>query len=198
MGDLVGLRLEYEGQEVIVPEGNIAVIGSDPDATVRIARPGISRRHAVVKNDGHAWVIQDVSSRNGTFHDGARIRSLDVTGSTTINLGHPTDGPAITIGLTNATTRSPANTEPATPSPAPTKPTPAATKVVPVTPQPTPARNTTAPVTQATTNADLDELAAALRDMMKSVRGLTWSVWAMIAVTAVLAVLTLFVGIVGQ
>ena len=49
----------------------------------------------------------------------------------------------------------------------------------------------------STRDQELDDLVAALRDTMKSVRALTWSVWAMIAVTAILAILTLFVGIVG-
>ena len=49
----------------------------------------------------------------------------------------------------------------------------------------------------STRDQELDDLVVALRDTMKSVRALSWSVWAMIAVTAILAILTLFVGIVG-
>ena len=82
------LRVTAAGEDVTVPAGTTAVIGADSAATIRVARPGISRRHAVVKYDGSRWVVQDASSRNGTFHNGARIQSLDIKGPTTIHLGH--------------------------------------------------------------------------------------------------------------
>ena len=74
------LRVAATGNEVTVPAGTTAVIGADASATIRVARPGISRRHAVVKYDGSHWVLQDASSRNGTFHNGARIQFLDIKG----------------------------------------------------------------------------------------------------------------------
>ncbi len=178
----MGLRLVYEDQEVIVPDGNTAVIGSDPDATVRVARPGISRRHVTVKNNGTSWVLLDASSRNGTYHDGARVQSLDVTGSTTITLGHPSDGPSISMAPTETSASAPTKVVPAAASPGPASPT--------ATPTSPPSRPTSSP--------DIEILANAIRDQMKSIRGLTWSVWAMIFVTAVLALLTLFVGIIGN
>ncbi|MCL1693789.1 MAG: FHA domain-containing protein [Actinomycetia bacterium] len=183
------LRVTGAAEDVTVPAGTTAVIGADSSATIKVARPGISRRHAVVKYDGSHWVVQDASSRNGTFHNGARIQFLDVKGPTTIRLGHPAEGTEIV--LTPVTTAS--NT--ATDSKSPT--TPAST------PPPASAQRTrVAPATQATvpgnTDPRLDDLIASLNDTVKSIKGLTWSVWAMIAVTAVLALLTLFVGIVGN
>ncbi|MEN8113184.1 MAG: FHA domain-containing protein [Actinomycetota bacterium] len=176
------LMVAAGGKDVTVPEGTTAVIGADPSATITVARPGISRRHAVVKHDGSHWVIQDASSRNGTFHNGARIQFLDVKGPTTIRLGHPSEGAEVTLTPNEtaaAPTAKPAPAEPA--SVAPTRVAPVAT-----------------PQTGAAADPRLDDLIAALNDTMKSIRGLTWSVWAMIAVTAVLALLTLFVGIVGS
>jgi len=173
------------GRDVVVPEGTTAVIGADPSATVKVARPGISRRHAVVKHDGSHWVVQDASSRNGTYHNGARIQFLDVKGPTTIRLGHPTEGAEVKL-TPKASAEAPAP-KPAAAVPAPVAPT----RVAPAAkPQPAPVAGASDP--------RLDELVAALNDTMKSIRGLTWSVWAMIAVTAVLALLTLFVGIVGS
>lgn len=183
----MSLRLVYEGREFIVPDGKTAVIGSDPDATIRISKPGISRRHVVVKHDGHAWVIQDASSRNGTFHGGARIQSLDVSGATTIFLGHPSDGAEVSLE----------------PSAGEEPPVAESTRIVPRTPPPpapapapVPAPPPVAP--RAPADQELEQAIRALRDMVSSIRGLTWSVWAMIAVTAILAILTLFVGIIGQ
>lgn len=186
------LRVTGAGEDVTVPAGTTAVIGADSAATIKVARPGISRRHAVVKYDGSHWVVQDASSRNGTFHNGARIQSLDVKGPTTILLGHPGEGAEIVLTpVTTATKQTPKSTAPTAvpPPPPPNAPTPTQ-------------RTRVAPATQATTlgNTDprLDDLVASLNDTVKSIKGLTWSVWAMIAVTAVLALLTLFVGIVGN
>jgi hypothetical protein len=187
------LRVTGAGEDVTVPAGTTAVIGADSSATIKVARPGISRRHAVVKHDGSHWVVQDASSRNGTFHNGARIQFLDVKGPTTIQLGHPAEGTEIV--LTPVTTASRPSADPTAPAAADQAPTQAP---VPASTQ----RTRVAPTTQATApgNADprLDDLIASLNDTVKSIKGLTWSVWAMIAVTAVLAVLTLFVGIVGN
>ncbi len=183
------LRVTGASEDVTVPAGTTAVIGADSSATIKVARPGISRRHAVVKYDGSHWVVQDASSRNGTFHNGARIQFLDVKGPTTIRLGHPAEGTEIV--LTPVTTAS----KPSADAKSPTVPA--------STPPPASAQRTrVAPATQAAPpgNVDprLDDLIASLNDTVKSIKGLTWSVWAMIAVTAVLALLTLFVGIVGN
>lgn len=198
------LRVAATGEVVTVPAGTTAVIGADPSATVRVARPGISRRHAVVKYDGSHWVLQDASSRNGTFYNGARIQFLDIKGPTTVRLGHPIEGtevqltPTATAGTKQAATAGERKETSGSPSAA-TKPALAAT---PPPPTPAPAQQTrVAPATQAAPgNGDprLDDLVSALNDTVRSIRGLTWSVWAMIAVTAMLAILTLFVGIIGN
>ncbi|GMQ84692.1 MAG: hypothetical protein BMS9Abin07_0256 [Acidimicrobiia bacterium] len=172
------LKLEYEGQEHTVAEGQTAVIGADVGATVPVSKPGISRRHAIVKHDGSHWVVEDTSSRNGTFHAGSRIQFLDIDGATTIKLGHPTEGPEILLTPTGTAA------EPRV-----------ATRVAPLArPAGNPAPSNQKPVT----DPRLDDLIKALNESVSSVKGLTWSVWAMIAVTAALVVLTLFVAIVGN
>jgi hypothetical protein len=195
------LRVAATGNEVTVPTGTTAVIGADASATIRVARPGISRRHAVVKYDGSHWVLQDASSRNGTFHNGARIQFLDIKGPTTVRLGHPTEGAEVHLTPTASTPSKPVSS---TPTPAASKPTPAPQQASAPTQAAAPAPVQRTRVTPATPpspgSADprLDDLITALNDTVKSMRGLTWSVWAMIAVTAVLAILTLFVGIIGN
>jgi pSer/pThr/pTyr-binding forkhead associated (FHA) protein len=202
----------YQGQSVNVPDDTVAVIGADTNATVRVARPGISRRHAIAKYDGSHWVVQDASSRNGTYHDGARIQVLDVTGPTEIRLGHPTEGELIELTPAAAKTASttPASRVPATettsPSSATSSPASAASPARPaalpsqatrtrVSPSAAP---TAATAPAAAEDPRLDDLVRALNDTVHSIKGLTWSVWAMIAVTAILALLTLFVGIVAR
>ncbi len=183
------LRVTGAGENVTVPVGTTAVIGADSAATIKVARPGISRRHAVVKYDGSHWVVQDASSRNGTFHSGARIQVLDIKGPTTIRLGHPAEGAEIVLTPVATASEPSAVSKTSTVAAQAAAPAPAQrTRVAPAMPAAAPG------------NVDprLDDLIASLNDTVKSVKGLTWSVWAMIAVTAVLAILTLFVGVVGN
>ncbi len=172
----MGLTVRYQGAETPIANGSTATVGSDPAATISIERPGISRQHLLIKHDGHHWVVQDASSRNGTYHDGARIQMLDVSGPTTIRLGHPNEGELLELTPTTEDT----------PTPAPAPPLSTTRVDTPVSPAP-----------GTTHDPQIDELVRSLRDTMASVRGLTWSVWAMIAITAVLALLTLFVAIIG-
>lgn len=193
-GDDVPLNINYQGSETAVEDDTTVLIGSDAASTIRIVRPGISRRHAVASFDGTSWKVEDAGSRNGIFADGQRVQTTTIEGSTTLYLGHPTDGEAISfvpmvdgqpdvsiqaeIDAFVATDESVAKK---TESRTPTEPT----RIQPV-------------AMGGASDAELAALTAALRDQISSVKGLTWSVWAMIAVTAVLAVMTLFVGILGN
>jgi ABC transport system ATP-binding/permease protein len=183
----VDLKVEYNGLEQTVSEGTTATIGADPASTVQVARPGISRRHAILRHDGSHWVIQDASSRNGTFHSGTRIQVLDIDSSTTVQLGHPTEGATIVLTPEGDDIRVETRlVEPPVESTT-TGPPPFELPPVPAAPRP-----------ELDLDPRLDRLIDALNDTVSSVKGLTWSVWAMIAVTAALVVLTLFVAIVGN
>ena len=179
------LTVEYEGKQQTLAEGTTAIIGADSAATVQIPRPGISRRHAILKHDGEHWVVQDASSRNGTFHSGSRVQFLDIDGVTSIQLGHPTEGPEVILtpaGMENSTRIETKVSQPVVPE------------------EPSFQLSTPPPAKRPELDLDprLDNLIDALNDQVSSVKGLTWSVWAMIAVTAALVVLTLFVAIVGN
>jgi hypothetical protein len=191
----VALRVSYQGNDVVVDEGSTLLIGAGEASQIRIARPGISRRHAVVAYDGVNWKVEDAGSRNGTFLNGEKIHVTPLDGPTTLVLGHPTEGeevtftPIVDAGVSQEATLQ-ADID---------------AFVLPDSPPPAPARSV-APVAAATaaaarptprTASESDDLIAAIRDQIQAVKGLTWSVWAMIAVTAALCVLTLFVGILG-
>ncbi len=180
------MLIEYDGQHLTVADGSTAIIGADTDATVLVSRPGISRRHAILKQDGVQWVVEDASSRNGTFHSGARIETLPIDGVTTIRLGHPAQGPEIVLIPSNGDQPTRVATWVSEPVPA-AEPPPFQLPDRPPTPRP-----------ELDLDPRLDLLIDALNDTVSSVRGLTWSVWAMIAVTAALVVLTLFVAIIGN
>jgi hypothetical protein len=204
----VSLSIIYQGTESDVEDGETVLIGSDAASTIRIVRPGISRKHAVVSYDGTAWKVEDAGSRNGLFVDGQRVQTIIIDGPTSLYLGHPTDGEVISLTpvvddveepskpddensiqaeidafvITDEPKPPPATDESATPS---THSPVAPTRVQPVQ-------------GAGPSGEDIAALTAALRDQISSVKGLTWSVWAMIAVTAVLAVMTLFVGILSN
>lgn len=191
----MSLKVSYQGTDFFVEEDSPAFIGSGEAATIRIVRPGISRRHAVISYDGSTWKFEDAGSRNGSFSDGARVHITTIDGPTSLYLGHPSDGELLTLTPDGPASAGESaddlqdeidafvlpDTPPATP---PT--TPAA--------RPAPVAASSAPPTAT----ESTELAAAIREQISAIKGLTWSVWAMIAVTAALAVMTLFVGILGS
>lgn len=198
----MSLTISYRDTEEVVEDGETVLIGSDAASTIRIVRPGISRKHAVVSFDGDAWKVEDAGSRNGVFSDGQRIQTVIVDSPTTLYLGHPTDGEAISFVPAAASGSEPSIqdeinafviTDP------PKKSTPAVARPASTTPPPSVDKTRVQPAAvSGASDAELAALTAALRDQISSVKGLTWSVWAMIAVTATLAVMTLFVGILGN
>lgn len=192
------LNVTHQGNENVIADGDTALIGSDASSDVRIVRPGISRRHAVVSYDGSDWKVEDAGSRNGTFENGKRVRTKTIDGPTTLFLGHPTNGETITLTPV---------AEQKTPAPTPEPeieafdPPPVVPVVRPKTPAKTPPPKTMVqPATTGSSVSDVElaQLTAAMRDQISAVKGLTWSVWAMIAVTAALIVMTLFVGILSN
>jgi hypothetical protein len=200
-GDNVPLTISYKEDEEVVQDGKTVLIGSDAASTIRIVRPGISRKHAVVSFDGDTWKVEDAGSRNGIFADGQRIQTVIIESPTTLYLGHPTDGEAILFVPAAASTSEPSIqdeinafviTDPPKTAPVSADRTTSAAPPSAETTRIQPA------AASGASDAELAALTAALRDQISSVKGLTWSVWAMIAVTATLAVMTLFVGILGS
>ncbi len=197
-GETVSLNVNYQGTDFTVEEDSPAFVGSGEAATIRIVRPGISRRHAVISYDGSTWKFEDAGSRNGTFSDGARIHVTTIDGPTALYLGHPSDGELLTLTPDNGGSPSDSVDDlqdeidafvlPDTPPPSP----------APVRAERTPTTVSAAASAAPPTATESTELAKAIRDQISAIKGLTWSVWAMIAVTAALAVMTLFVGILGN
>jgi hypothetical protein len=203
----VPLNVTHQGTDSVIADSDTALIGSDASSDVRIVRPGISRRHAVVSYDGSDWKVEDAGSRNGTFENGKRVRTKTIDGPTTLYLGHPTNGETITLTPVTAD-KTPApvsepeiesfNPPPIVPPLAPEPAKTSATKTMPAKTAPAKAMVQPAPNGASVSDVELAQLTAAMRDQISAVKGLTWSVWAMIAVTAALIVMTLFVGILSN
>ncbi|MCC7386328.1 MAG: diguanylate cyclase [Deltaproteobacteria bacterium] len=63
------------------------LIGRTPESEVRLDDDGVSRRHAkVVRSDGQ-WIVMDLGSTNGTYHDGERVQVLTLYEGAKIQLG---------------------------------------------------------------------------------------------------------------
>ncbi len=191
------LTIIYQGSETQLDDDATAVIGSDASSTIRIVRPGISRKHAIVTHDGSSWKIQDAGSRNGTFSDGERVQVQTFDDPLTVFLGHPVDGERLSLVPETAAPPAAADLftppdEASSPDPAPAAPAAAATAARATEP------TRVQPASTSASDVELAQLTAAIRDQISAVKGLTWSVWAMIAVTAALIVLTLFVGILSN
>jgi len=73
-------------QFVLNREQNL--LGRDPEATVHVDHPSVSRRHARISMQAGRAVLEDLESRNGTFLDGRQVTSpTDLQHGAIIGLG---------------------------------------------------------------------------------------------------------------
>jgi hypothetical protein len=82
-----------QGREFPLPQDLYIVIGRVSDVDVLLLDEKVSRKHAKISTHGGKVMIEDLASRNGTFVNGARIRSTElkegdqiIIGSSTIKL----------------------------------------------------------------------------------------------------------------
>jgi DNA-binding winged helix-turn-helix (wHTH) protein len=73
--DLRHHYLVTRGKRQFVLDREENVLGRDPEATVYIDHPSVSRRHARISIHSARAVLQDLKSRNGTFLDGRHIET---------------------------------------------------------------------------------------------------------------------------
>ena len=66
------------------------VVGRSPNADIRIVDDGISREHVEILLDEESVSIRDLGSTNGTYRNGARVETGEVTDGDKISLGSTT------------------------------------------------------------------------------------------------------------
>lgn len=70
-------------------------IGRDPSSDIVLTDARVSWRHAVLRLDGIAWVLEDAGSSNGTFVDSRRTGRIEISADCVVRLGNPEDGPLL-------------------------------------------------------------------------------------------------------
>jgi DNA-binding winged helix-turn-helix (wHTH) protein len=92
------LWLEYKGRRLPLAIGE-HLVGRDETAAIHLQHSTVSRRHARLLVTAEGAVLEDFSSKNGTFRDGVRV-------TTPVSLA---DGDAIKIGSVMVTFHEDAN-----------------------------------------------------------------------------------------
>src|SRR5262245_29265417 len=79
--------------------GRSYYIGRDPQSDIFVDDSRVSWRHAVLRQDGSTWLLEDIGSTNGMFEGRDRVRRVAIAGSCAVRLGHPDDGPAMSCSI---------------------------------------------------------------------------------------------------
>ena len=79
--------------------GRSYYVGRDPQSDIVVNDSRVSWRHAVLRQDGNTWLLEDVGSTNGTFQGRDRVQRVPISGSCAVRLGHPDDGPAMSCSV---------------------------------------------------------------------------------------------------
>src|SRR5215468_10443203 len=79
--------------------GRSYFIGRDPQSDIVVNDSRVSWRHAVLRQDGSTWLVEDVGSTNGTFQGRDRVQRVEISVSCALRLGHPDDGPVMSCSI---------------------------------------------------------------------------------------------------
>ena len=91
------LRVAVDGRELVVDTPVPVTVGRDAGADLSVSHPRVSRRHLVLRPGSQGWVLEDVGSTNGTFHEGRRVSLLRIDGPVRLRLGGPEDGAELRV-----------------------------------------------------------------------------------------------------
>ena len=70
-------------------------LGRDPGSDIVMSDSRVSWRHAVLRHEQDAWILEDVGSTNGTFIGTKRVDRITISAECVIRLGNPDDGPVL-------------------------------------------------------------------------------------------------------
>jgi pSer/pThr/pTyr-binding forkhead associated (FHA) protein len=93
------LLVRTSGGERSLSAGRSYYIGRDPQSDIVVNDSRVSWRHAVLRQDGSDWLLEDAGSTNGTFQGRDRVQRIAIAESCAVRLGHPDDGPAMSCSV---------------------------------------------------------------------------------------------------
>ena len=82
-----GSLLLPTGERVVLGEHTVT-IGRNPDCTIVLADPNVSRQHAEIRPRGTGFVLYDLGSTNGSKVNGAKVREHDLVDGDEVSLGN--------------------------------------------------------------------------------------------------------------
>lgn len=74
-------------QRHVAPAGSVVTIGRDPDCTLTVDSPAVSRLHARVAHGPAGWDYHDEGSTQGSFVNGVAVTTTAIRGETAVTLG---------------------------------------------------------------------------------------------------------------
>jgi ABC-type multidrug transport system ATPase subunit len=86
------LVVRTQGSDRSLDAGPSYTIGRNPESDIVIDEARVSWRHAVLRQEGGTWLLEDVGSTNGTFLGAQRVQRVEITNDCVLRLGHPEDG----------------------------------------------------------------------------------------------------------
>jgi DNA-binding NtrC family response regulator len=81
------VSLSKSGVRQVAPVANMIVLGSDPEAGIRIQDPTVNGRHARIELRGQQWTIRDLQSPQGVWVHDTRISEAPLHDLDRIRLG---------------------------------------------------------------------------------------------------------------
>jgi hypothetical protein len=73
--------------ETFTPQGDNTTIGRSPECGIFLDDVTVSRKHAVIRQDGERWRIEDQGSLNGTFVNRERVDSTVLADGDELQIG---------------------------------------------------------------------------------------------------------------
>ena len=73
--------------ESFSPQGDRTTIGRSPDCGIFLDDVTVSRKHAVLVNEGGRWLIEDGGSLNGTFVNRKRVETAEISDGDEVQIG---------------------------------------------------------------------------------------------------------------
>lgn len=83
----INLLLEWDEGSVLLDASKTYVLGRGVSSDIRISSPKVSRSHLKIQFKNAGWLIEDLSSSNGTFHQGKLVGTLAIKNKQILQLG---------------------------------------------------------------------------------------------------------------